>query len=202
MWKKSRILQAAVILCMAMCICGCGSGNEAESASNKNSAAGAQGAENDTPGKESQNNDVEQSNTEQTGNDGYYYMANGVTVGVDMDMDALLPELGESKSVFEAPSCAGEGISYFYNYGSYEIETYPAVDGKNRIGYITLKDDTTATMEGVDLSMTKDDVLRIYGEDYEEAGEGIAYEKGDTKLRFIFDGEDITSIEYVSTVLG
>ncbi len=132
---------------------------------------------------------------------GYLFEINGVTLGVDMDMNELVPELGEAKSVFEAPSCAAQGTAYVYSYGSYEIETYP--DGeKNRIAYIILKDDTVATPEGIDLSKTRADIIKAYGQASEESDNRISYEKGGMKLNFIFGGDDITSIEYVSGVVG
>ncbi len=134
--------------------------------------------------------------------DEYYFVSGDVTVQVDADMDELIALLGESKSVFEAPSCAGEGISYFYSYASFEIETYPASDGKNRIGYIYLKDDMVATTEGIDLSMEKADVIDTYGEDYEAFDSAIIYEKEGSKLCFIFDGDQIISIEYRSAVIA
>ncbi len=132
---------------------------------------------------------------------GYLFEINGVTLGVDMDMNELTSKLGEAKSVFEAPSCAAQGTAYVYSYGSFEIETYP--DGeKNRIAYIILKDDTVATAEGIDLSKTRADIIKAYGEAGEESDGRITYEKGGMKLNFIFKGEDIESIEYVSGTVG
>lgn len=132
---------------------------------------------------------------------GYLFEINGVTLGVDMDMNELLSKLGDAKSVFEAESCAAQGKAYIYSYGSYEIETYP--DGeKNRIAYIILKDDTVATQEGIDLSRTRADIIKAYGEAGEESDGRLTYEKGGMKLNFIFNGEDIASIEYVSGTVG
>lgn len=131
----------------------------------------------------------------------YLFEINGVKLGVDMDMNDLLPKLGEAKSVFEAPSCAAQGTSYVYGYGSYQIETYP--DGeKNRIAYIILKDDMVATPEGIDLSKTKADIVKVYGKASEESDGRLTYEKGGMKLNFILSGDDITSIEYVSGIMG
>lgn len=205
MKKKNRIWQAAVIIGVMLCVCGCQSDAGAVSETPENAGATLQTA--DKEGTDAGTDGANQENpqddtTEESSADGYFYIVNGVTVGVDMDMDEIKDDLGESKSVFEAPSCAGEGISYIYTYASYEIETYPALDGKNRIGYIVLKDDTTATAEGIDLSMTKEDVILAYGENYEEDGNGITYVKGETKLHFIFEGDNIISIEYVSAVIG
>ena len=205
MKKKNGILQAAVIISVMMCVCGCQSDNQTASKTPDNTGTTIQAAGNENPdvGADKVGSEVSLGKTdEENSADGYFYVVDGVKVGVDMDMDELKASLGESKSVFEAPSCAGEGISYIYTYASYEIETYPAVDGKNRIGYIILKDDTTATAEGIDLSMTKEDVIQVYGEDYEEDVNMFTYERGGTKVKFIFEGDDIISIEYASAVIG
>lgn len=133
---------------------------------------------------------------------GYSFDANGVAITADMDMDEVKSKIGEYKSVFDAPSCAGEGVDYIYNYGSFEIETYPSADGKNLIGFITLKDDMVSTKEGIDLSMTKADVIKAYGDSYEEAGSSVIYEKGGMKLTFVFEDDKMISIQYASSVVG
>lgn len=201
---KSKILQAAMILGMAICICGCGSAANTDADADQSANMQTQDVESEGNTPKEDGGDMENSETDQSGNvvNGYAFEINGVTVQVDMDMDELAARLGESKSIFEAPSCAGEGISYIYNFTSYEIETYPAADGKNRIGFIVLKDDTVATAEGIDLSMTKEDIIQVYGENYEENGSQITYEKDGTKLNFIYEGNNIISIEYVSAVIG
>ncbi len=177
-----RILTIAMI--SVFCLAGCGSGDpDAESGS----GSAADGAAEQNQGQETKQ--------------GYVFEVNGVTISVDADMDALKSSLGEPKSTFDAPSCAGEGISYVYGYGAYEIETYPEGE-KNLIGRITLKDDTVATAEKIDLSKTKTDVISAYGDDYTETDNSITYSRGNMKLTFMFNGEDIASIEYVSNVMG
>lgn len=205
---KSRMLLAATALGMTLLLCGCGEsadkGNAAEVISD--TAEIKDEADTGETGSGESVETLQSQETEQTSKiaeySGYYFVVNEVTIAVDMDMDELLSQLMEAKSVFEAPSCAGEGISYIYNFSAFEIETYPAVDGKNRIGYLILKDDTLATVEGVDLSMTKEDVILVYGENYEEIANQITYEKDGMKLNFIFEEDNITSIEYVSAVIG
>lgn len=204
---KRMALQASVIIGMMLYICGCGATKQIESTTvqNANQRSNAKTAdENDGKTLELQE-DAEgprqSGQTEESADGGYCFTTHGVSVKVDMDMDGLASELGEPNSVFEAPSCAGEGISYIYNYIDYEIETYPAEDGKNRIAYVILKDDMVSTMEGIDLSMTREDVILTYGEEYEEAEDSIIYEKDGMKLYFIFDEDNITSIEYASSVM-
>lgn len=185
MKKRNRKLLSIFAVCCAavMCLTACGADDGQTGGS---ASAGGTGQQGSAP---SQGNETKQT--------GYLFQANGVTIGVDMNMNELLSGLGEAKSVFEAPSCAAQGTAYVYNYTSFEIETYP--DGKNNlIAYIILKDDMVATSEGIDLSKTKADVIKAYGEGYKEDGSRLTYEKDGMKLNFIFEGENIKSIEYVS----
>lgn len=132
---------------------------------------------------------------------GYTFEAGGVTMSVDMDTSEILDDLGEPSSTFEEPSCAAQGTAYIYTYPGFQITTYP--DGeKNLIGYITLKDDTVSTPEGIDLSKTKEDVIAAYGEDYTGDDRQISYKKGDMTLNFIFEGDSLASIEYTSSVMN
>lgn len=136
-----------------------------------------------------------------SGGKGYVFESDGITIGVDMDMAPIADALGEPKSVFEEPSCAAQGIAYLYSYPGFDINTYP--DGEdNYVGYISLKDDTVATPEGIDLSKTRDDVIAAYGDNYEEDDKKITYSKDGMTLSFIFSGDDIAAIEYMSSVLN
>jgi hypothetical protein len=149
----------------------------------------------------------------ETGNDdaatgagaGYQFESNGVSISVDVDVDPIVEALGEAKSVYEQPSCAGQGTSYAYSYSGFEIATYPDGDS-NLIAYILIKDDTVTTPEGIDLSMTKDDVISAYGDGYTaedlDNGTKLIYEKDGMTLNFFFDGENLSSIEYDSGVLN
>lgn len=193
--KSGMLLCAAVLMGAVLAFGGCGSGSGEQSGdrqlygesigtSNEGEKSGSEdGAANDSA-------------------EGYSFISGDAKITPDMDIDEALSSLSKAKSVFEAPSCAGEGISYLYDFGAFEVETYPAADGKNRVGYITLKDDTVATPEGIDLSMNREDVIRAYGEDYDDADNMICYEKQGSKLKFIFEGENIISIEYASAVIG
>lgn len=208
MWSKNRMLLAVMALGMAVLLCGCGesadkgnvTGEISDMTESRDTSDAGKTEQDESEGTLQQPQETEQ--TTQNVDSGYYFIINEVTIAVDMDMDEMASQLPEAKSVFEAPSCAGEGISYIYNFSSYEIETYPAADGKNRIGFITLRDDTVATVEGVDLSMSKEDVVLVYGENYDESPGQITYEKDGMKLNFIFEEDSIVSIEYVSAVIG
>ncbi len=184
--SKKSMFAGALAACLIFTFILTGCGQEADPADGSDRGIGQEG----TP-----------SGAVEDGQGGYLFEIDGVTVGVDMDMGELASRLGESNSVFEAQSCAAQGTAYLYSYTSFEIETYPD-GGKNRIAYITLKDDTVATAEGIDLSKTKADIIKAYGEASQEEDNRMTYEKGGMKLNFIFNGEDIVSIEYVSGIMG
>ena len=172
---------------MGCAFAGCGSDNEAET-----SKGDVQNAED----KSSASDDVETKGESK----GYVFETGGVEIAVDMDMSTLEDKLGEPVSYFEEPSCAAQGIAKLYTYASYEVDTYPDGD-KDLVASIILKDDNVATAEGIDLSMTKADVVEKYGEDYEESESCIVYAKDGMKLKFILDGENLAAIEYNSSVL-
>lgn len=132
---------------------------------------------------------------------GYVFRYNGVTVSVDEDMAAVLEGLGEPATPpFEAPSCAFEGLDKTYTYGSFVIETYPQGE-KDYVSTITLKDDAVSTAENIYIGSSLADVTNAYGTDYTEQGSMLVYHKDGMKLCILMDNEEVTSIQYFSTVL-
>lgn len=195
--KKKLAVLLVCGMTAGLCLSGCGGAEEEpESAAVGEDLSEESGAEGNA---ESGSSDEQE--TAESGGSGYQFESNGTSFGVDVDIEPVLSALGEADSVYETPSCAGDGTAYVYNYGSFEIQTYPDGD-KNMIGYIMLKDDTVATPEGIDLSMTKEDITGAYGTPSSEDDHGLVYEKGGMKLKFVFEGDNIVSIEYTSPVIG
>lgn len=202
MKKKSVLLWMAAILAAGF-LTGCGQTEDQESGQDSlglNTTPITPGQESGTENGQGGGNAGED-RPSQAEVKGYGFETGGVVLAPDMDMDAVLSQLAEAKSVFEAPSCAGQGIGYTYDFGAYKVETYPN-EGVNYIAYIMLQNDTVSTMEGIDLSMTREDIIAAYGDGYEETEKGLIYEKDGMKLKFIFDGDAIVSIEYASAVVG
>lgn len=199
---KMKKIAGMVGVCL-MCVCaldGCGqdgSKEPADRAQVETLETKAGSPTEDVQAEESE--DKEADNT--GGNAGYVFESNGTEIVVDMDMSAVADKLGEPVNYYEEPSCAAQGIAKIYTYSGFEIETYPDGDS-DLIACVVLKDDSVATPEGVDLSMTKEEIIVAYGSDYEESETSMVYEKNGTKLCFILDGEDIASIEYDSPVLN
>lgn len=132
--------------------------------------------------------------------DDYVFEYKGVKIAPDMNTNEFLAALGDPLHYYEVKSCAFEGMDKIYTYTSFEISTYP--NGTNDlVSSIYFKDDTVTTQEGAYLGMAKSDVLALYGSNYIESAGAYVYSKGGMELHFIFDGETLASIEYVTTVL-
>ena len=130
---------------------------------------------------------------------GYRFEFKGLDIGIDMEAAQVLEELGDTKSYFEAASCAGAGMIRTYGYGSFELDTYEQ-DGKEYISCIYFKDDIITTMEGAYLFMTKEQLLDIYGADYVLEAGMLVYSKDKMKLKFLLEDDIVTSIQYASLV--
>lgn len=207
---RSRRIAGTLAVIFSVCMLGsvvfigCGSGQETqqENVEEQNDGKDANSGKNVTNENGVSTDAAQESEIgEADGETGYVFESNGVKIAVDMDMSAIADQLGEPDSYFEQPSCAAEGIAKIYTYSGFVIQTYPDGD-RDLIACIILKDDSVATPEGIDLSMTKDDIIAAYGSDYEETDRSLVYEQGGGKLCFIMDGYNIASIEYDSPVLN
>ncbi len=193
MEEQNNMKKLFLVVVLALVFTGCGDKNT----ENNNEAT-------PTPVTESQNNQgTAETDTaaDKTGEvKGYVFEYNGVKIAMDMEAAPIIAALGEPASYFEAPSCAFEGLDKNYNYGSFEIDTYEQ-NGKDYISCVFFRDDLIETPEGVALFETKADMTAAYGEGYKEEYGMLVYEKDGMKLKFILNGEEISSIEYASGVL-
>ena len=187
-------LMLVLVLAFVMAGCGNKSGNE-----NSNPTEPTPVEQQDT-----QNSDKEEADngnsTTVTEPKGYVFEYNGVKIGMDMEAAPIVAALGEPASYFEAPSCAFEGLDKTYSYGSFELDTYEQ-NGKDYIAGIFFVDDLIETPEGVALFETKADMTKAYGDGFKEEYGMLVYEKDGMKLKFILEGDEITSIEYASKAL-
>lgn len=179
--KKTFSVYALILCLCTLLAAGCGSKDN----TNSTTVAG--------------NNGSETTAEAVVASDGYVFRLNGADIMPGMSQDDMIAAIGETDKVFDAPSCAGQGTDYTYTYGSVEITTVPNADGINEINSILLKDDMTATPEGVSLYMTMDDMTAAYGDGYTQSGNAYTYTKGNVSLQFIVENGEITSIQYAVT---
>lgn len=187
----------ALVLLFALVLTGCGK-EKTENAGNNNQPTSVEN-QNNQESLGSENNDKAETNKNNEPK-GYVFEYNGVKIGMDMEAAPIIAALGEADSYFEAPSCAFDGLDKTYSYGSFEIDTYEQ-DGKDYISTVFFCDDLIETPEGVCLFETKADMIKAYGEGFKEEFGMLVYEKDGMKLKFIVTGDEITSIEYSSTIL-
>lgn len=181
--KKWKLLMVSAALVLSFAACGGDAGSNADDGESK--------AEENVPADSSKEESAK----------GFVFVYQDVTVSIDALAAPVVDALGEPASYFEAASCAFEGLDKMYTYNSVEIDTYPDENGVDRISNIILKDDMVETPEGVCLFETKADMIAAYGENYKDENGLLVYEKDGMKLCFILDGDEIISIEYMSTVL-
>ncbi len=187
-----------LVLMLALVVTGCGK-EKTDDTGNNNQPTPVESQNNqENQGSENDNNKADTNKV--TEPKGYVFEYNGVKIGMDMEAAPIIAALGEADSYFEAPSCAFEGLDKTYSYGSFEIDTYEQ-DGKDYISTVFFCDDLIETPEGVCLFETKADMIKAYGEGFKEEFGMLVYEKDGMKLKFILEGDEITSIEYASTVL-
>ena len=158
----------------------------------------SEGGENTGSGAPESSAPVQTGSTEnETGSDSYVFeTTDGVTVAVNADMAALLEELGEPQSYFEAESCAFEGLDKTYTYPGFTIVTRPEGE-QDFVESIQLTDDSVSTPEGVFLGQNADEVTAVYGESAGASDTLLTYTKGDTELSFILENGVVVSIEYL-----
>lgn len=150
---------------------------------------------------ESQKNGGDNAQAENTSS-GYTFEYNGVSVSVDTDIETILDKLGEPSSVFEDPSCAGQGTDFVYRYSGVDIYTSPSKDSDKAISTILIVSDEVETPEGVTIGSTQEEVESAYGTDYSESNGMLTYEKGGMKLGILIKGGVVDSIQYTSNALN
>ena len=125
--------------------------------------------------------------------DVFSFTHEGVELIPGQDFDASV--LPEPASLYQVPSCAIDGTDNVYNYGTIEVTAFN--DGTQEIIYsVYIIDANTPTAEGLYIGDTLDMVVSAYGEDYTKEGNQVTYQKGDTLLIVILDGDYVRSIDF------
>lgn len=175
--KKRLLMLILALSCICMCACGGASGQNSEAGGNQGTNSG----------------------NENKNEASYVFIYDGMELSVNEEIESVIDKLGEPVSYYEAASCAFEGLDKIYTYSSFQLDTYPQ-NGKDMLASIYFKDDLVQTKEGISLYMTKDDMIKAYGEATTVNGNEYIYEKGNGRLRFILKDDEIISIEYQTKV--
>ena len=121
-------------------------------------------------------------------------------IAMDENISYVITEVGEPQNVFEAPSCAFEGMDRIYEFpGGIQIFTYEK-DGSDHIHTIAIVDDTDLSIRtiegGIRMGSSLQDVLDAYGDDYYHEADMYTYTRGLTKLSFFIEDDMVVAITY------
>jgi hypothetical protein len=190
--KKLKLI---IILALAVMLVGCSNSGKKDDQSNGTDNGSAQGSDTaDTA-------DSKDASSQGVQKDGYMFASKDVTIPMNVDAAPIIEKLGDPIEKLEAPSCAFQGMDKIYNYGSFELDTYPN-DGADYVSSVDFKDDTVSTPEGICIGSTLADVEAAYGKDYTEESGLYTYIKGDSKLTFIIKDDAVEAITYLANVEG
>lgn len=128
-------------------------------------------------------------------NDVYVFVYRGTSVTPHAKMSELVAGLGDTVSYEESPSCLYQGLDKDYTYAGFKLRTYPE-NGTDYVLNICFTDDSVATPEGIMLGSARSEVEAAYGTSYTEQNGNVIYTKDKTELRFRFDGDNVSAIEY------
>lgn len=140
------------------------------------------------------NDAIEENNQEVNG---YEFEYDGITMAMYNEAAPILEGLGDEMDYFEAESCAFQGMDKIYTYGGFELHTHE-IDGVDYVSSIIFLDDSVSTKEGIYLYSSLEDVLEAYGDNYSEEYGLYTFEKEDSKLSFLIEDDEVTSIEYMA----
>jgi hypothetical protein len=133
------------------------------------------------------------------GPEGSLFQAYGQDIYVCSPAAPILAALPAPDDIFEAPSCAFDGVDITYFFKGFELTTYP-YNGEEYVLSVMLTDDSVTTPGGVYLGGTLPDIERAYGTDYAQNGSQYIFTNGRGSLIFTLDGGHIIGIFYTFIV--
>ena len=116
-------------------------------------------------------------------------------IKMDQDITDVLEMLGDPLGVFEAPSCAFDGIDRIFSFPGIQIHTYPFED-KDLVHTISLRDDSVSTVEGIYLGTAPEKVFNIYGDIFENEFDMFTFTRGQTTLSLLIENNMVVAITY------
>lgn len=128
---------------------------------------------------------------------GYVFETGGVVIAMHAEVEPILQKLGEAMEYFEAESCAFQGMERVYTYSGFELHTYE-MDGTDYVAAVVFLDDSVSTKEGICLFSSLEDMLEAYGDGYTRTNDMYSYEQGGSRLSFLVENGEVTSIEYMA----
>ena len=130
----------------------------------------------------------------------YTFTYGSTTIAMNADTAPIVAALGDPKNYTEEESCAFEGLSKTYFFGSFYLETYPDGD-TDRVYCVWLVDDSVTTEEGIYIGATQQQVEDAYGAQWYNGKNAYVVKTGDCILTIILENGVVNSIQYTAVTL-
>ena len=128
----------------------------------------------------------------------YLFLHDGESIAAG-DSASAIRRLGQYKSRRAVGSCAGVGEDVLYVYDGFRVTVYGEDgNGGGHIQMIEFTNDTVSTAEGIFVGADVESVVRAYGAEYSEVGEGMRYVGKNCILQFSVRDGTVTSIKYIA----
>ena len=186
--KKTKIIAAAVLACVAATVfAGC---NSQEPASGNGETAAATRIE----GGQTQIS-VENTQGAETATDGYSFSYRGYDIVPGTEAGPIIDVLGDYDDIFQGASCAGQGMDTIYSYPGFQLHTYEEKGVETIRGVVI--EDSLIDCNGIHIGQTVAEAKAIFGTPTQEDDFGLLYISGKTALQISTDGaQTIVSIVY------
>ena len=134
------------------------------------------------------------------GTPGFSFQKGGSYIYINQPFTAY-KALGKEDNFFSAPSCAFQGKTNIYEYKDYTVSVVEEPKKEGLVFSVLLTDESVMTSEGVKIGDDVQKMKKVYGKPVDTTDASFVYRKGDVELIFIHEDDEITSIEYRSTIL-
>jgi len=128
----------------------------------------------------------------------FFFKMGDVVIDMNQNINDVVSKIGEPSGIFEAPSCAFDGIDriFGYNNAGVQLYTYPIGDD-DFIHTIGFTNDSARTAEGgIRLGASLQAVIDAYGDDYTIDTGMYKFTRGLTSLEFLVDDDMVIGITY------
>lgn len=123
---------------------------------------------------------------------------NGKEIACHMNMQKVLSSFSDIEYDYsESISCAYNGLDKTYDFADagFTVYTYPDGDEDFVLEVVVYSENIKQQDGKVFVGMSKDKLVKIYGDKYVTEGDNLVYDMGDGQTKsFLFDGEAV--IEY------
>lgn len=114
----------------------------------------------------------------------------GLEIELGGSASGVVDKLGEPDKYEEAASCYFDGMDKIFNYGSFEIRTYPNGSEDMVMDVCIMEAGDKAAGSDVTVGSPLAEVLSAYGEDYKLVGKMYKYYRDDVRYIYFFIMDD------------